>query len=258
MSRTLQLAEQLISRPSVTPDDAGCQQILGERLAALGFTLETLESGPADFRVTNLWAVRRPANAARRHQDAGVRRPHRRGAHRPRRAMDQPPLHAHAPRRQALRPRRLRHEDLGGRLRGVHRGIPAGSARTAAHDRPAAHQRRGRPRRRRHRRRVQRAGRARRDRRLLHRRRAHRGGALRRHDQERPPRHHERQAHGEGRAGPHRLPAPGQEPGARRGARAGRAGGHQHGRRLGRGQCLLPADQLADQQLSIRARARAT
>ena len=63
MSRTLQLAEQLISRPSVTPDDAGCQQILGERLAALGFTLETIESGPADFRVTNLWAVRRPRNA---------------------------------------------------------------------------------------------------------------------------------------------------------------------------------------------------
>ncbi|MBW8717689.1 MAG: succinyl-diaminopimelate desuccinylase [Variovorax paradoxus] len=64
MSRTLQLAEQLISRPSVTPDDAGCQQILGERLARLGFTLETIESGPADFRVTNLWAVRRPAGTA--------------------------------------------------------------------------------------------------------------------------------------------------------------------------------------------------
>jgi succinyl-diaminopimelate desuccinylase len=64
MSRTLQLAEQLISRPSVTPDDAGCQQILGERLAPLGFTLETIESGPADFRVTNLWAVRRPTAAA--------------------------------------------------------------------------------------------------------------------------------------------------------------------------------------------------
>jgi succinyl-diaminopimelate desuccinylase len=64
MSRTLQLAEQLISRPSVTPDDAGCQRIVGERLAALGFTLETLESGPADFRVTNLWAVRRPAGAS--------------------------------------------------------------------------------------------------------------------------------------------------------------------------------------------------
>ena len=63
MSRTLQLAEHLISRPSVTPDDAGCQQILGERLAALGFTLETIESGPAEFRVTNLWAKRAAAPA---------------------------------------------------------------------------------------------------------------------------------------------------------------------------------------------------
>ena len=63
MSRTLQLAEQLISRPSVTPDDAGCQQIIGERLAPLGFRLESLESGPADFRVTNLWAVR-PGSAS--------------------------------------------------------------------------------------------------------------------------------------------------------------------------------------------------
>ncbi len=63
MSRTLHLAEQLISRPSVTPDDGGCQQILGERLAALGFTLETIESGPADFRVTNLWA-KRPSGRA--------------------------------------------------------------------------------------------------------------------------------------------------------------------------------------------------
>ena len=56
MSRTLRLAEQLISRPSVTPDDAGCQAILAERLAALGFTCETLLSGPEHFRVTNLWA----------------------------------------------------------------------------------------------------------------------------------------------------------------------------------------------------------
>jgi len=63
MSRTLQLAEHLISRPSVTPDDADCQRILGERLAALGFALESIESGPADFRVTNLWAVRRGAGA---------------------------------------------------------------------------------------------------------------------------------------------------------------------------------------------------
>ena len=58
MTATLRLAEQLISRPSVTPDDAGCQQILGERLARLGFSLENIESGPSDFRVANLWAVR--------------------------------------------------------------------------------------------------------------------------------------------------------------------------------------------------------
>ncbi|MFT4266791.1 MAG: succinyl-diaminopimelate desuccinylase, partial [Xenophilus sp.] len=64
MTRTLHLAEQLIATPSVTPEDGGCQQIIGERLARLGFALERIESGPDDFRVTNLWAVRRPAAAA--------------------------------------------------------------------------------------------------------------------------------------------------------------------------------------------------
>jgi len=56
MSRTLHLAEQLISRASVTPDDAGCQALLIERLAPLGFRCETIVSGPEHFRVTNLWA----------------------------------------------------------------------------------------------------------------------------------------------------------------------------------------------------------
>lgn len=56
MSSTLRLAEQLISRPSVTPDDAGCQAILAARLAPLGFECETIVSGPENFRVTNLWA----------------------------------------------------------------------------------------------------------------------------------------------------------------------------------------------------------
>ncbi|RZT93612.1 succinyl-diaminopimelate desuccinylase [Rivibacter subsaxonicus] len=56
---TLRLAEQLIARRSVTPDDADCQQLIGERLAACGFELQTLQSGPEDFRVTNLWAIRR-------------------------------------------------------------------------------------------------------------------------------------------------------------------------------------------------------
>ncbi|HET6829629.1 MAG TPA: succinyl-diaminopimelate desuccinylase, partial [Ramlibacter sp.] len=52
------LTEQLISRRSVTPEDAHCQQILGERLGPLGFDCETIISGPSDFRVTNLWAKR--------------------------------------------------------------------------------------------------------------------------------------------------------------------------------------------------------
>ncbi len=56
MSSTLRLAEQLISRPSVTPDDAGCQAIIADRLKKLGFECETIAGGPDDFRVTNLWA----------------------------------------------------------------------------------------------------------------------------------------------------------------------------------------------------------
>lgn len=63
MTRALALTEQLISRPSVTPDDARCQQILAQRLQPLGFACEIIESGPADFRVTNLWA-RRAGSAA--------------------------------------------------------------------------------------------------------------------------------------------------------------------------------------------------
>ena len=62
-NRTLHLTEQLIACRSVTPDDGGCQQIIRERLLPLGFTFETLVSGPADFRVTNLWAVRRGSDA---------------------------------------------------------------------------------------------------------------------------------------------------------------------------------------------------
>jgi succinyl-diaminopimelate desuccinylase len=64
MSSTLRLAEQLISRPSVTPDDAGCQAIIAARLEALGFACETIVSGPDNFRVTNLWAKFKGFDAA--------------------------------------------------------------------------------------------------------------------------------------------------------------------------------------------------
>ena len=55
----LRLTEALISRRSVTPEDGGCQTLLGERLQALGFALETHVFGPEHFRVSNLLALRR-------------------------------------------------------------------------------------------------------------------------------------------------------------------------------------------------------
>ncbi len=54
LSATLVLACDLISRDSTTPDDAGCQQLMGDRLAACGFQLENLRFGEVD----NLWARR--------------------------------------------------------------------------------------------------------------------------------------------------------------------------------------------------------
>ena len=58
MSRTLQLTEQLIARPSLTPDDQACQDLIAKRLEPLGFVCESIISGPENFRVTNLWALR--------------------------------------------------------------------------------------------------------------------------------------------------------------------------------------------------------
>lgn len=51
---TLALAKQIIARPSVTPDDAGCMQIITERLKPLGFSIEYINRNG----VTNLWARR--------------------------------------------------------------------------------------------------------------------------------------------------------------------------------------------------------
>ncbi len=58
---TLRLLEALIARPSVTPADAGCQALVAERLAPLGFVCENLPFGPDSGRVSNLWAVHRGA-----------------------------------------------------------------------------------------------------------------------------------------------------------------------------------------------------
>ncbi|MDB6164203.1 MAG: dapE [Xanthomonadaceae bacterium] len=53
MSQVLELAKQLIARPSVTPDDSGCQVLVAERLARAGFACESLRFGT----VENLWAT---------------------------------------------------------------------------------------------------------------------------------------------------------------------------------------------------------
>jgi len=52
--KTLELARELIRRASVTPEDAGCQKLLAERLGRIGFDCHHLRFGDVD----NLWAVR--------------------------------------------------------------------------------------------------------------------------------------------------------------------------------------------------------
>ena len=61
MSAAVRLTEALIARRSVTPADGGCQAMLAERLAKIGFDCVPLPRGPEGFRVDNLWALRRGA-----------------------------------------------------------------------------------------------------------------------------------------------------------------------------------------------------
>ncbi|MFM7802155.1 MAG: succinyl-diaminopimelate desuccinylase [Limnohabitans sp.] len=59
MSQTLDLVEQLIACPSVTPDDAQCLSRIEQRLIPFGFECERMDQGPADGVVSNLWAIKR-------------------------------------------------------------------------------------------------------------------------------------------------------------------------------------------------------
>ncbi|EKM94411.1 succinyl-diaminopimelate desuccinylase [Stutzerimonas degradans] len=54
LSPTLELACELINRPSVTPRDEGCQQLMSQRLAACGFAIEPMHIED----VENFWAIR--------------------------------------------------------------------------------------------------------------------------------------------------------------------------------------------------------
>ena len=57
-SATVALTQALIERPSVTPKDEGCQTLMAERLAAIGFDCQFLTWGEGDLLVQNLWAKR--------------------------------------------------------------------------------------------------------------------------------------------------------------------------------------------------------
>ena len=55
LSSTVELTKELVARPSVTPDDAGCQELLISRLETAGFEIERMRFGKVD----NFWAVHR-------------------------------------------------------------------------------------------------------------------------------------------------------------------------------------------------------
>jgi succinyl-diaminopimelate desuccinylase len=59
MSATLELTEALIACRSVTPADGGCQDLIAQRLQAMDFHTESVVSGPENFQVTNLWAIKK-------------------------------------------------------------------------------------------------------------------------------------------------------------------------------------------------------
>jgi succinyl-diaminopimelate desuccinylase len=54
MSATIDLTKALIERDSITPEDKGCQQLLADRLAKIGFNIEHLRFDDTD----NIWARR--------------------------------------------------------------------------------------------------------------------------------------------------------------------------------------------------------
>lgn len=62
---TLSRPPRSISLPSVTPEDAGCLELLADALQPMGFACERIDSGPDSFRVRNLWARRSGTGADR-------------------------------------------------------------------------------------------------------------------------------------------------------------------------------------------------
>ena len=127
--------------PSVTPEDAGCLELIAARLRALGFVCERIDGGG----VSNLWARAAPPRrwwcspATPTSCPPAPSTPGRPDPFEPDRA-----------RRHALRPRRADMKILAGRLRDRDRGLRRRPPRPRRLHRPAAHLRRGRRRHPRH------------------------------------------------------------------------------------------------------------
>jgi acetylornithine deacetylase/succinyl-diaminopimelate desuccinylase-like protein len=54
----IELTQQLIRRPSLSPDDAGCQALLIERLQAIGFTVERMDFADANVSPFSTFRLR--------------------------------------------------------------------------------------------------------------------------------------------------------------------------------------------------------
>lgn len=59
MSELKRLTELLLTKASLTPNDAGCQALMMERLSPLGFEPQWILDGEGASQVTNLWAIKR-------------------------------------------------------------------------------------------------------------------------------------------------------------------------------------------------------
>ena len=60
-NKIVSLAQSLISKPSITPQEQGCCQIISDKLKALGFHIESMNKG----EVSNFWAVRQTGSLPR-------------------------------------------------------------------------------------------------------------------------------------------------------------------------------------------------
>ncbi len=229
MSAALLLAEALIARRSVTPEDGGCQRLIAQRLAAIGFVCEALPGGPEGALVDNLWALRSgsrpgPTLAFAGHTDVVPTGPLEQWS-------SDPFVPSHRDGHLYGRGAADMKTSIAAMVVACEEFVAAAS-RPCRRDRLAHHQRRGRPCPARHRAGGGTAAPARPGHRCLHRRRADLRAAARRHGQERPPRHAVGAPDGQGRARSHCVPATGRQPDPSCRTGVGRTGGDA----LGRGQ----------------------